>query len=103
MSERKMRLRARTIANEISREINITGLGLCQTIRWLIAAGDTGITALQMPSKAFRLGHYVFVLRKQHGLPISTEHEEHPGGFHNRYRLLCEVEILDGNDIWITA
>lgn len=69
-----------------------------QTLSALIAAGPRGITALEMSSWALRLAHYIHVLRKDYGLDISTEHENHGGQFpgrHGRYRLHTRVRILD--------
>lgn len=68
------------------------------TLSALITAGSRGITALEMSSWALRLAHYIHVLRKDYGLDISTEHENHGGQFpgrHGRYRLHTRVRILD--------
>lgn len=74
-----------------------------QTLEALIEAGERGTTSLEMSSWALRLGHFVFVLRRQHGLMISTEREGHDigeiSGFHARYRLLSKVRALDAAEI----
>ena len=98
MTGRKERLRATVFDSLDPRTIEVSGSRYCQTLRALIEAGDKGITALEMASWAFRLAHYIHILKKEHSLPISTEHEAHPGGFHGRYRLLCRVELLGNSE-----
>ena len=68
---------------------------VAKTLKALVKAGRKGVTALELSNTwALRLGHYVFVLRREHGLAIITRREEHDGGWHGRYELLDTVEIL---------
>ena len=95
---RNEKLRAIVIDSLEPREVIVQGNRNCQALRALVAAGNKGITALEMASWAYRLAHYIHILKKEHGLPISTEHEAHPGGFHGRYRLLCKVQLLGDSE-----
>lgn len=59
------------------------------TLRQLIEAGRKGITSLERPAP--RLSHYIYILRRDHGLAIETRPEQHDGpypGRHGRYILL---------------
>ena len=68
---------------------------IARTLSALVKAGAKGITALELSNTwALRLGHYVFVLRREHGLNIQTLREDHDGGWHGRYVLHTPVEIL---------
>lgn len=61
----------------------------------LIAAGAEGVTPITRPAP--RWSDYVFKLRRA-GVGISTEHENHGGGFpghHGRYRLTVPVVVLE--------
>ena len=72
-----------------SKTIALTGR-FSQTLDALIAAGDRGITALDIAHWAVRLSHYIYILRKKHGLTIEMLEEEHGGEFpgrHGRYTL----------------
>jgi hypothetical protein len=61
----------------------------------LVLNGARGATALDVSNTwAYRFGAYVFDLRRDHYLTISTEREAHPGGWHARYRLLSPVRVL---------
>lgn len=64
----------------------------------LVAAGSSGITALEMGGWAYRLAAYIHTLRKHHGLVVITAREPHPGGWHGRHVLLTPVRIqlIDG-------
>lgn len=64
----------------------------------LVAAGPSGVTALEVQGWAYRLAAYVFDLRQRHGLSVVTEREQHPGGWHGRHILLTPVRIqlIDG-------
>lgn len=67
-----------------------------RTLLALCDAGARGITALEVSTWALRLAHYCLKLRKQ-GLSIPMEREDHAGpvkGWHGRYRLETQVEIL---------
>ena len=76
-----------------------------QTLRALVKAGPAGVTALDLSSWAVRLGHYVWVLMKRHGLNIATVIEEHGGSYpgrHGRYTILDRVRIV-ATDVWTAA
>ena len=77
-----------------ARPLRLTGR-YAQTLRALIEAGDRGVTALEISTWALRLSHYVFVLRREHGLEIEMQREPHDGGWHGRYFLRTPVCILD--------
>lgn len=59
----------------------------------LVAAGNRGVTALEVATWAYRLGAYVHTLRHQHGLAIETRREPHEGGWHGRYVLRSPVTL----------
>lgn len=61
----------------------------------LVAAGDAGVTALDVASWAFRFSACCFTLRRKHGLVIETLREDHAGGWHGRHVLRSPVAILD--------
>lgn len=69
-----------------------------ETLRALVAAGPRGITALEgfRAGWAVRLAAYVFDLKRDFGLAIASNREEHDGGHHGRYMLTSPVEILSG-------
>ncbi|PEQ10655.1 hypothetical protein B2G71_20925 [Novosphingobium sp. PC22D] len=69
-----------------------------QTARTLVAlveAGEAGVTALEIASWAFRLSHYIMVLRHRHRLAIPMIWEAHEGGNHGRYVLRSTVTIIE--------
>jgi hypothetical protein len=66
---------------------------VARTLLALIVAQERGCTALELSTWALRLAHYVLCLRRL-GLDIPLERENHPGGWHGRYRLVSGVEIL---------
>ena len=72
-------------------------------LRALVTAGEEGVTSLTLAqSWAVRTSHYVFRLRRDHGLLIETRMEPHGGpysGNHARYILRDRVRILDGAEI----
>jgi hypothetical protein len=74
--------------------MTVTGQA-AKTLESLAAAGAAGVTALECASWAFRLAHYIHVLRRQHGLSIDMLREEHCGGWHARYVLRTPVRLLD--------
>lgn len=65
-----------------------------RTLLTLIKAGAAGVTALEIASWAFRLSHYVMVLRHKHRLAIPMLWEAHEGGKHGRYVLRSTVTLL---------
>jgi hypothetical protein len=84
---------ARTWDAGVPRDFEMTG----QTARTLLAlleAGARGVTALECSTWAFRLAAYCYDLRRDHGLAICCDREEHPGGWHGRHVLETPVEIV---------
>ena len=79
------------------REIEVTGARFIQTLRALVEAGNRGTTALEMSSWAWRLSHYIFILRRDYGLNIETRNEPHDGGTHGRYFLKSSVVLIDAD------
>ncbi len=62
-------------------------------------AGDAGLTALEFcGTHSFKIANYVFRLRHMYGLSIEMIRENHDdedgGGWHGRYFLRSEVDIL---------
>ena len=79
------------------REIEVTGR-IGQTLKALVAAGPKGVTALDLANWAVRLSHYIWVLRRRHGLDIATFEESHGGdypGRHGKYVLKSTVQLID--------
>jgi hypothetical protein len=68
-----------------------------QTLYALVQAGKQGITALEVNSWAYRLASYIYDLRHDYGLDITTAAEPHHGGTHARYHLITPVEINELN------
>jgi hypothetical protein len=66
-----------------------------RTLLALVKAEAAGVTALEIASWAFRLSHYVMVLRHKHRLAIPLLWEAHEGGKHGRYVLRSSVTILE--------
>jgi Winged helix domain len=65
----------------------------------LVTAGERGITAIDEIGP--RLSHYIFVLRRRHGLTIETRDEKHGGqfsGWHGRYVLRTKATLVAGNE-----
>lgn len=64
-----------------------------KALKALLHAGDSGITALECNSWAFRLAAYVHELRRRHGLAIEMLREPHGdnGDWHGRYVLRSPV------------
>jgi len=69
-----------------------------KTLIALIKAKQKGCTALEISSWALRLSGYIHILRTKYCLNIITKKEPHNGGFHGRYFLLDEVDILESKD-----
>ena len=65
-----------------------------QSLIWLLHKGRDGVTAQEISSWALRLGAYVFLLRHDYNLNIITIREPHDGGYHARYVLKDDVEIV---------
>lgn len=66
-----------------------------RTLLALVKARAAGVTALEIASWAFRLSHYIMVLRHTHRLAIPMIWEAHEGGKHGRYVLRSTVTILE--------
>jgi hypothetical protein len=66
-----------------------------RTLLALVKAGAAGVTALEIASWAFRLSHYVMVLRHKHRLAIPMQWEAHECGKHGRYVLRSTVTIIE--------
>ena len=66
-----------------------------RTLLALVKAEAVGVTALEIASWAFRLSHYVMVLRHKHGLAIPIFWEAHDGGRHGRYVLRSTVILIE--------
>jgi hypothetical protein len=69
-----------------------------QVAKALLAMRDaaaSGVTAQEVAGWAYRLGAYVFILRRRHGLAIETVREPHDGGWHGRYVLHSPVQVLE--------
>lgn len=93
-------------AGEPDREYEAVGQ-VARTLLALVAAGQRGITALEVSGWAFRLAAYCCDLRHRFGLAVRTVREVHPGGWHGRHILESPVRILfvddpDGNPIEVT-
>jgi len=65
-----------------------------KTLLALVGAAENGITAGEVDSWAFRLAHYIMVLRRTYKLPIPMEWEEHAEGRHGRCFLRSDVTII---------
>lgn len=84
--------RARKCIVEIDgQRISVGGQEL-RTLLALVAAGDHGITALEVSTWAYRLAAYCHALRRL-GVPISMSREPHEGGWHGRYRLEGKIKL----------
>lgn len=73
---------------------SVTGQ-IARTLLSLIDAGKSGVTAHEIASWAFRLSHYIMVLRHKHRLEIVMLWEAHEGGKHGRYVLRSTVTIVE--------
>ena len=88
--------RKRLVVNALGPDgmpFTVTGQN-AKTLLALVKAGATGVTALEVAAWAFRLSHYVLILRRRHDLSIETLMEGHEGGKHARYVLRSSVTIL---------
>lgn len=88
----RKRLVVRAIGQD-GQTFTVTGQ-YARTLVALVTAGAIGITAAEVASWAFRLSHYVHILRHKNGLGIIRQWEAHEGGRHARYVLLSSVTIL---------
>lgn len=86
-----------TDADGTTRRMRLTGQ-FARTMQALTKAGPAGITALEVSSWALRLGHYIHILRRRHGMEIDMIRERHDGeagpGWHGRYRLRSNVRLI---------
>jgi hypothetical protein len=57
-------------------------------------ADERGVTALECSTRAYRLAASCYDLRRDHGLAIRCDREEHPGGWHGRHVLETPVEVV---------
>lgn len=76
---------------------------VARTLKALIHAGPRGVTSLDIAGTwALRTSHYIFVLRREHGLNIAMDREPHEGpagaGWHGRYRLLTPVRLMEESE-----
>ena len=85
--------------NAIAPGGTVRGVVRGQTAKALLAlvkAGPRGVTALETATWAYRLAAYCHDLRKNYGLVIRTDREDHDGGWHGRHVLESEVQITAG-------
>jgi hypothetical protein len=75
------------------REIMVCGQ-TAKALHALVQAGAAGCTALDVAGWAYRFAAYCYELRREHGLHIRTDREQHPGGWHGRHVLETRVEII---------
>lgn len=94
MSKQKHSLTVAVLEPGGERTIRVVGQ-FARTLDALIAAGQAGTTSLEVSTWALRLSHYIFVLRKDHGLLIEMKREPHATGEHGRYFLRSEVRVID--------
>ncbi|WP_303980615.1 hypothetical protein [Dongia mobilis] len=83
----------------ISPSGTVRGVVRGQTAKALLAlvkAGPRGVTAMEAATWAYRLAAYCHDLRKNYGLVIRTDREDHDGGWHGRHVLESEVHITAG-------
>ncbi len=69
-----------------------------RSLKALVAAGEKGVTALEVTCWALRFSAYCFDLRHKHGLIIDTLREDHEGGWHGRHVLRSPVTLMEGQD-----
>lgn len=67
---------------------------VAKSLTALIMSGNSGITALEVSSWAFRLAAYIHILRTKYDIDIVTIDEPHDGGIHGRYILKDKVDII---------
>jgi len=65
-----------------------------QSLIALIKAKQKGVTALEVSSWALRLSAYIHILRRRYNLDIPMIRESHPGGFHGRYFLCENIDVI---------
>ncbi len=86
-------VRACVLSPDGPRIVTVTGQ-TARALLALVAAGPKGRTALEVSSWALRFAAYCHVLRRDCGLNIVTEHEDHDTGWHGRHVLMDRVRIL---------
>lgn len=86
------KLKARVWINGLPVDFYVSGQ-TARTLAALVAANSKGITALEVSSWAYRLGAYIYILRRKYGLNIVMRKEKHIGGWHGRYMLETPLEI----------
>lgn len=64
-----------------------------KTLVALVASGDRGATALEVSTWPLRFAA-CHLLRRDFGLSIRTDREDHPGGWHGRHVLETPVRIV---------
>jgi hypothetical protein len=84
---------ARLYGGSQDRVIDVRGQ-MARTLLALVEAGARGVTALECSTWAYRLAAYCHDLRRDQGLAIRCDREEHPGGWHWRHVLETPVEIV---------
>jgi hypothetical protein len=81
-------------AGEHRRRLEISGRA-AWALTELVKAGPAGLTTLERPAP--RWSHYVYQLKRVHGINIETQHERHGGEFagnHGRYIVHTPVSIF---------
>jgi hypothetical protein len=91
---KKLTATFRLYKKDYEKDFVLTGQN-AKTLIALIEAKERGTTALEISCWALRLSAYIFCLRKDYSLSISTITEPHEGGNHGRYILHDYVEILE--------
>jgi hypothetical protein len=99
----RFQIRAAVVQSDGSLHAFVVTGQIARTLKMLVHAGPAGVTSLDIAETwALRTSHYIFVLRRDHGLVIETVRESHKGpageGWHARYRLITPVRILDGSE-----
>ena len=77
-------------------EYEISGR-VAQTLYALVLSQSNGITSLEI-SSSLRLSEYIRVLRRRYRLDIQTMYEPHEGGYHGRYILYSDIQIMAIHD-----
>ena len=66
-----------------------------RVLKALVEQKEEGVTALELSNTwALRMSGYISDLRHKYSLHITTNKEDHSGGWHGRYVLITPVEIL---------
>lgn len=102
---KRMILKASVMDGDGQRYITVRGQ-TAKTLKALVEAGPSGVTALEVSTWALRLAAYCHDLRRWHCLDIVTQRESHPHGWHGRHVLVTPVKIdsiEDGNEQGVAA